>query len=302
VPANTLTGAPLSTDYATNDIGLPQEPTTPKKAPRVVSGPPKTPCPTAASNAFPHEAAPLDVPTDRRPAIGSYRWKKGGSETISGHKITVSGFEQRFIRNIQELGKSTNTQQVPGSAAQPGVVFSYETVQPDTSGNIVVTTYQVNTYATQQTQYVPPTNAQSVSGGDPERGLTIKRIEVVDKKGNTVSSFEPITGLLLLPLPVQQGLQFQSVAIDSKTGEEATFNATVLPRQRVDACGELLEGWEVKGDQTFSGATTRTEDLIVAPQLGGIVISDAIAQTNGTDGIDTVSTIGQSKPDPLPPQ
>jgi hypothetical protein len=125
---------------------------------------------------------------------------------------------------------------------------------------------------------------------------------VVDKKGNTVSSFEPITGLLLLPLPVQQGLQFQSVAIDSKTGEEATFNATVLPRQRVDACGELLEGWEVKGDQTFSGATTRTEDLIVAPQLGGIVISDAIAQTNGTDGIDTVSTIGQSKPDPLPPQ
>jgi hypothetical protein len=126
---------------------------------------------------------------------------------------------------------------------------------------------------------------------------------VFDPKGNATSSFAPITGLLMLPLPVQQGLQFQSVAIDPSSGEEATFRGQVLPRQDIDACGDIVEGWKVSGTQSFSNsATTRTEDLVVATQLGGLVISDKVHQADalGANVIDTLISIGQQTPGPLP--
>jgi hypothetical protein len=302
-PANTLTDQGLSPDYANGGIALPSQSfTTTKKTLHTAPSLPRTPCPDANVNAFPSESAPLDVPNDRRPTVGSYRWKRSGNETVKNIKLPVSGFEQHYVRNIKELGKSTNTQQVPGSAAGPGVIFSYETVQPDANGNVVVTTWQVDTSAAQQTVQ-EGLNTPVVNQGNPERGLAIKRIDVFDTENNLRSSFAPITGLLMLPLPVQEGLQFQSVAIDPSTGEEATFNGQVLPRQDIDACGELVEGWKVTGTQTFSNsATTRTEELVVATQLGGMVISDKVHQSDSTGAnvIDTLISIGQTRPDPLP--
>lgn len=302
-PANTLTDQSLSADYANGGIPLPNQSfTSTKKTLRTAPSLPKTPCPDASVNAFPSEPAPLDVPNDRRPAIGSYRWKRSGSVTVNNIKLPVSGFEQHLVRNIKELGASSNTAAVPGSAASPGVIFSYETVQPDANGKVVVTTWQVDTSAAQNTTQLG-LNTPTVNEGSPERGLVIKKIDVFDAQGNLQSSFAPLSGLLMLPLPVQQGLQFQSVAIDPATGEEATFNGQVLPRQRVDACGEIIEGWQVKGMQTFSNsATTRTEELIVATQLGGLVISDKVQQADatGANAIDTLISIGQQKPDPLP--
>jgi len=302
-PANTLTDQGLSPDYATGGVALPSQSfTSTKKTIRTAPSLPKTPCPDATLNAFPSEAAPLDVPNDRRPAVGAYRWKRSGSVTINKIKLPVSGFEQHLVRNVKELGASTNTAAVPGSAASKGVIFSYETVQPDASGNVVVTTWQVDTSATQSTVN-EGLKTPVVNEGSPERGLVIKKIQVFNAKGDPVSTFAPLTGLLMLPLPVQQGLNFQSVAIDPASGEEATFSGTVLPRQRVDACGEIIEGWQVQGSQTFSNsATTRTEEILVATQLGGLVISDKVqqAEPTGTNAIDTLITIGQQKPDPLP--
>jgi hypothetical protein len=302
-PANTLTGQGLSADYPNGGIALPSQSFTSTKKPlRTAPSLPKTPCPDASLNAFPALSAPLDVPTTKRPDVGSYRWKRSGSVTLNGIKLAVSGFEQHLVRNVKELGASTNTKAVPGSAAEDGVVFSYETVQPDANGNVVVTTWQVDTSASQATVN-QGLNTPVVNQGAPERGLVIKRIDVFDTQGNKRSSFAPLTGLLVLPLPVQQGLQFQSVAIDPSSGEEATFNGQVLPRQRVDACGEELEGWQVKGTQTFSNsATTRTEELVVATQLGGLVISDRVQQADatGANAIDTLISVGQVKPDPLP--
>lgn len=302
-PANTLTDGGLSPDYANGGIALPSQSfTTTKKTVHTAPSLPKTPCPDASVNAFPSEPAPLDVPNDRRPPVGSYRWKRSGNVTINNIKLPVSGFEQHLVRNIKELGKSTNTQALPGSSAAPGVIFSYETVQPDANGAVIVTTWQVDTSAAQSTAS-EGLNTPTFNEGSPERGLVIKKIEVYDASGNVRSTFAPITGLLMLPLPVQQGLNFQSVAIDPATGEEATFNGTVLPRQDIDACGDIVEGWKVTGSQTFSNsATTRTEELIVATQLGGLVISDKVQQKDatGANAIDTLISIGQLKPDPLP--
>lgn len=300
-PANTLTGN-LSADYASGGIALPSQSfTTTKKTLHTAPSLPRTPCPDANVNAFP-EPAPLDVPNDRRPAVGSYRWKRSGSVTLNGIKLPVSGFEQHLVRNIKELGASTNTGGVPGSTAGKGVIFSYETVQPDATGSVVVTTWQVDTSAAQSTVQ-EGLKTPTVNQGSPERGLVIKKIEVFDPQGNVRSTFAPITGLLMLPLPVQEGLQFQSVAIDPASGQQAVFNGQILPRQDIDACGEIVEGWKVSGTQTFSNsATTRTEELVVATGLGGLVVSDKVKQADatGANAIDTLISIGQTKPDPLP--
>lgn len=302
-PANTLTGQPLSPDYASGGIALPSQSfTSTKKTVHTVTSPPRAPCPEASLNAFPAEPAGLDVPNDRRPAVGSYRWKRSGSETSNGIKLPVSGFEQHYIRTVQDVGKSTNTQPVPGSSAEPGVIFSYQTVQPDATGNVVVTTWQVDTSGT-QTTVNEGLNTPTVNEGHPERGLVIKKIETFDTKGNLKSTFAPVTGLLMLPLPVHEGLTFQSAAVDPASGEEASFDGQVLPRQRVDACGDVIEGWEVKGTQTFSSSTTsRTEDILVATQLGGVLISDHVQQADatGANALDTLISVGQLKPDPLP--
>jgi hypothetical protein len=301
--ANTLTGQALSSDYANGGLALPSQSfTSTKKTLHTVVSPPRSPCPDASLNAFPAESAPLDVPNDRRPNVGAYRWKRSGSETVKGVKLPVTGFEEHEIRNIKELGKSTNTQNVPGSTARSGVIFSYETVQPDVSGDVIVTTWQVDTSAAQSTVN-EGLKTPVVNQGSPERGLVIKRIETYDSKGSLQSTFAPVTGLLMLPLPVQEGLTFESAAVDPATGEEAAFNGQILPRQRVDACGDVIEGYEVKGTQTFSGsASPRTEDIIVATQLGGVLISDHVQQADatGANAIDTLLTVGQLKPDPLP--
>src|SRR5207248_4598029 len=122
----------------------------------------------------------------------------------------------------------------------------FDTIQPDIQGNATVTTWQVNTHPAQSSAYVNGSSV-AVHGGEPERGVAIKQIVKKDHLGNTTSTFAPASGLLILPLPVTQGETFESVATDPRTGLEYTYNAQVLPRMRVDACGTILDSWKIHG-------------------------------------------------------
>jgi hypothetical protein len=304
-PPNTL-GDTAVDEADLGDTDLPSQvfdKSTKRSAPPLTR--PKIECDEADAGDVVKEPAPLTVPSDRRPKVGSYRWKRAGtvqSESTGNIKFPIAGFEQRVIRDVKELGPSTNSKSlgVPGAASEPGVVFTYETVQPDINGNVVVSLFKVDTsplgaYADS------PAGGEEVRAGGPERGVVLKSFTVLDRKGNELSTFSPTTGLLLLPLPARAGEDFTASAVDTKTGASMSYQAKVTNRQLVDVCGELIEAWHVKGTQTFSGEETvsRNYEITVSTAHGGIPVAEQTDQTTGGE-LHLTTTLGQLEPDPLP--
>ena len=144
---------------------------------------------------------------------------------------------------------------------------------------------------------------ETLSVGDPERGISLVKLQRVDAAGNSSElNFSP--GVLYLPLEVVPGEEWNAVGIDPRTGSVLQNQAKVVKRDRVDACGDVVDGWAVESTQTFSGtgqtAPPRTYRYIVAPQLGGIIISEEIHTATPQGTTDVTLSLGQSKPSPLP--
>ena len=291
------------------------------RLPRVTPlNPPKSTCPPAALTAFPAKEAGQTV--EGVPAEGQYRWKRTGTQTLAtlpGVKLPVSGFEQRLVRNVVKVSDTE---------------YTFETVQPELGTNITtISTFKVKTGAVSKTVTPPvappdlthptapvplpvtppgtgPTLPKapvpgSVSAGDPERGISLMKLQRVDAAGNSSElTFTP--GVLYLPLEVVPGEEFNAVGIDPRTGSVLQNQAKVVKRERVDACGDVVDGWAVESTQTFSGtgqtAPPRTYRYIVAPQLGGLIISEEIHTATSQGNTDVTFSLGQLKPSPLPQQ
>ncbi len=282
--------------------------------------PPKSTCPPAALTAFPAKEAGQTV--EGVPIEGQYRWKRAGTQTVAalpGVKLPVTGFEQRLVRNVTKVSDTE---------------YTFETVQPELSGNVTtISTFKVKIGAVSKSVAPPvqppdlthptapvPLPVQvpgtqpalpklpvpgSVSAGDPERGISLMKLQRVDAAGNSSElSFSP--GVLYLPLEVVPGEEFNSVGIDPRSGSVLQNQAKVVKRERVDACGEVVDGWAVESTQTFSGtgqtAPPRTYRYIIAPQLGGIIISEEIHTAGAQGNTDVTLSLGQLKPAPLPAQ
>jgi hypothetical protein len=282
--------------------------------------PPKSTCPPAALTAFPAKEAGQTV--EGVPTEGQYRWKRAGTQTVAalpGVKLPVTGFEQRLVRNVTKVSDTE---------------YTFETVQPELSGNVTtISTFKVKIGAVSKSVTPPvqppdlthptapvPLPVQvpgtqpglpklpvpgSVSAGDPERGISLMKLQRVDAAGNSSElSFSP--GVLYLPLEVVPGEEFNSVGIDPRSGSVLQNQAKVVKRERVDACGEVVDGWAVESTQTFSGtgqtAPPRTYRYIIAPQLGGIIISEEIHTASAQGNTDVTLSLGQLKPAPLPAQ
>jgi hypothetical protein len=240
---------------------------------------------------------PVEPQITGDPLAGIYRWKIEGS--VTGADGTVKGknrqFEKRFIRNVTKVSDT---------------VYTFEQVQPVPDSSLVaVNTIRVNKAPI--TQNVDPgfNNVATVpSIGEPERGVTLDHVEYVDRTGNSVSSFQPSTGVLLLPLPVQSGESYKSVAVDPKTGQTIVHEATVTRRGRIDACGQLADGWLVDAKQTLTAGQGQppqeiSYSYIVGTQYGGALINERYSVTAPSgDVIALEYTLGQLKGDPLPPE
>ena len=280
--------------------------------------PSKAACPPAAMTAFPAKEAGQTL--EGVPAQGQYRWKRSGTQTLANLPnvtLPVSGFEQRLVRNI-----------VPISSSE----FTFETVQPELGTDITtISTFKVKIGAASKTvtppvdpsnltrrrtpvplpvsppgsrpTLPPPPIPGSVSVGDPERGISLMKLQRVDRAGNTSElTFSP--AVLYLPLDVVPGEEFNSIGIDPRTGSVLQHQAKVTKRDRVDACGDIVDGWVVESTQTFSGpgqtAPPRAYKYIVAPQLGGLIISEEIHISTPQVTSDVVLSLGQVNPSPLP--
>jgi hypothetical protein len=294
------------------------------RLPRVTPlAPPKSTCPPAALTAFPVKEAGQAV--EGLPVEGQYRWKRAGTQTVAtlpGVKLPISGFEQRLVRNVVKVSDTE---------------YTFETVQPELGSSITtISTFKVKIGAVSRTvappveppdtthptlpvplpsavPVTPPTTPElpkapvpgSVSVGDPERGISLLKLQRVDAAGNSSElTFSP--AVLYLPLDIVPGEEFNSVGIDPRSGSVLQNQAKVIKRERVDACGEVVDGWSVESTQTFSGTgqatPPRTYRYIIAPQLGGIIISEEIHTTTPQGTTDVTLSLGQLKPAPLPPQ
>jgi hypothetical protein len=311
--ATTYVPVGSSRTYPTPAFPAPRAPRPPStRLPRPTPlNPTRSPCPPAALNAFPATEAGLTVAG--MPAEGQYRWKRTGTQTMAtlpGVAIPVSGFEQRLVREVKKVSDTE---------------FTFQTAQPELgTGVTVLQTFKVKTGAVSKAVEPPvrtiplerpdqlpkevpfPSNPSVPSRqvGDPERGISLMRIERIDAQGNSSAlSFTP--AVLYLPLPVVPGESFESVGIDPRTGQVLQHQAQVVRRERVDACGEIVDGWAVEATQTFSGQSStaaRTYRYIIAPQLGGLMISEQVKVTAPEGTLDVTFSLGQTKPVPLPTQ
>lgn len=256
------------------------------------------PCPNPDPLATPATVTEAFVTAD--PKVGVYKWVASKVETIDGEAVESSLPIHKHI--VRELQKIDNTR------------FSYETVQPlfDGDGNFLVSEWTVEKDAETVT---PPNESGPVLGavkdvtapprvGEPEGGLMLTGLRVVDANDEPVpgvQSFSPTTGLMLLPLPVTSGQSFQSSAVDPRTGQTVVVEGTTRTRARVNACGEVTDGWRVVGKQTISAAGDTTEiefDMIVATQFGALIIEETTRDKSTNTFFTT--RIGQLDPAPLP--
>lgn len=255
---------------------------------------PANACPPAAANTFAETAAPLNV--TEAPKVGSYRWKKGGEAEftlIPNQKFPISGFEQRLVTESAKVANS------PDNPA-PGLEFVFKVVQPDGNQGQAVTTYRVKTMARSVSANPSFTDARARTGV-PGRGVAIEKVEKFDRSGGRVDEFAPSTPLLVFPLEVVQGESFQSSAVDPKTGRSIQIQAQVKERVEVDACGKILSGWLVDGTRTESGGGgPQPYKYVVAPQMGGMVISEEYFERTAEGAFTRKFNIGQQDPDPLP--
>lgn len=315
-PVPNVSETPIQPSFASSDVELefPPEPppsaaiTTPRQSVPTVSFRAATTCPEAAINEFPDEVTPLNVPTQpdvRLPKAGLYRWKKGGEVQTAVGVLPISGFERRIIQNVR-LESRQQQVEVGGNVVQrEGATFSYEMLQPDLrTGNPTITTYVVKTNGQVREQDPPAEEINgggSITAGEPERGVVIDRITTIG--GDRSESFNPQTGLLLLPLRVRVGERYESVAVDATSGQTLRLTGVVKQQERVDACGEIVEGWRVEAVVESSASDEPfLYNYVIAPQFGGVLISEEIERKSAEGVAKLRFSVGQREPSPVEPQ
>lgn len=268
------------------------------------TGPAITPRPAVRPSPSPQcrEAGPTDFPdqsattvVNGRPKEGQYRWNVEGSQSVTGvGQVPLPTTTRRSVREVKGASDA----------------FTFVTEERELvfgSTTIVRTTYEV----------------RSVAGSGRDPGIYLARIERI--AGGRTSVFAPQPPVLYLPTPVQIGAppgpggtraqdQIDSVGIDPTTLQALRHTGNVTKRQRVDACGKVLDSWFVDASQEFVDPDGQTErrnyDYGVATQYGGLIVlehvqtpcgsEDDAGKCNPAPTLSFVAGIGQIDPEPLP--
>jgi len=259
---------------------------------------PAVSCPPAAREAFPEEVAGVQVTV--APTEGLSRWKQAGVQQVPNiGDLEVTGFERRTVQDVEVV------RQVAG---QP-VEVTYATSQLDFfSGAVVVSRFRVTTDGVSQTgdERTEIVGVDRTVVREPTAGVALESLEYLDPAtGDLIASSSFTPPVLYLPLPVIPGETYQAAGVDLRTGATLRHEATVVERRRVDACGDVVDGWFVEANQVFAGgaATVRQYDYVVSTQLGGLLTSERIvteATPGGVGAADITFSLGQLQPDPLP--
>ena len=254
-------------------------------------------CPQPPYGASPDKAVTTSV--SQPPKAGTYKWQIRTSQPVSGTSVTLSTvhYVTYAVKNVSKVTTAPNPQ---GGETK---TFTFDVVSPGEQGGTVTTTYQVTENALQVSESAG-NFGQHQHAGSPDRGVSLAAVVDRNSAGTVTGSFRPSPAVLLLPLDVQVPQSFQSVGVDPSTGASFSNNVTVSgSAKRVNACGQLVDGWDVTGTQAFSGTggerTTGTVEYAVATQYGGLLTYSAVTPTGSSQT--EADVIGQLNPDPLPP-
>jgi hypothetical protein len=299
------------------------------------------PCPPAKLTAFPKTTATPQI--IGLPAAGIYKWKRD---------FLVVRDSTQTPPVLERLGQLLQSRAIRRVEKQSDHQFTYEMLQPDPSHPdlTVITKFRVNTnpeiVLDQDTRNlntgdVPIDGVPQVSRDLPGTigfvdvpyenvrltpvtdapGIFIESIETKNKDEVLVSSFTPAQPMLILPLDggiIRSGQTFRSIAI-SQSDQSVLVNDGIVGRtNRVDACGEIVEGYQVTLRQTLStdivggdvdpakalsDQETRELTYTFATQLGGLPIGETISfgnVDNSDVGYYGSWTLGGLTPTPLP--
>ncbi|HVF08203.1 MAG TPA: hypothetical protein VNC60_06470 [Actinomycetota bacterium] len=310
---------------ATPQSSVPELPPLVRPAPRPPAPKVNPDCPEALANAFPKDFATVQV--KGLPTEGTYKWKRDLVVKVDRVANPKSPFlvsqgtpETRYIRRV------TKSSAVPHE-------FRFEMVAPDaTTPNAVITSFLVNTNPTLVANEridartvgvvdvpgydlrVPPPNDMP--------GVYITKIEHKNKDV-TVFSFSPVRPMLILPLEegiIRTGQTFSSYGVDPTTGDVLSNEGIVGRESRIDACGEIVAGYSVSLEQSYTrdintadprsdaerfGARQLTRSLhyVFATQYGLLPISEnlSIGELADPKALIVRRSLGGLKPEALPP-
>lgn len=306
--------SPPETVPQTNyDITQPNLPALPNNSLPPFPRKPDLPCPPATRSEVAQSLATTGVPVTPKP--GTYRWKVTGKQHLYGVDVAIPQiFVNRTIFNVSKVSETTTP--VGGSA--PGQPITTRTFTYDQKTDLSVPgvesfsevdSFQVKDNPLAVNAFAVSNGVPAVGGGigkpvivgDPVRGLALMKQAILDPGGHQIATFNWNPGVLLLPLPVNTGEQYQSVSIDPATGSVIVNDVTVGARTLVDACGKLVQGWNVtsrqyltgvnQSDPTSSFVVAGEYDYVVATQMGAMLVYEKNAPPPPNVPLPTVPVI-----------
>lgn len=260
-----------------------------RQRPDLTTAPPLEACGEAGPTDFPEKEATPNV-TDI-PKNGIYKWVNEGVQ-----KVTAVGdyippkLTTRIIR-VTQVSPTADT-------------FFFEAIEKELS-------YGSSTHV--------DLVFSVVQSGGTEDGIYLIEIDRIVEGKRTV--FNPAPPILILPLPVRIGVgrpetqsvqgyepikntSFTTTGVDPRTQEVLEHTGSVTKRQRVDACGELVDSWFVDGYQKFTSSQGRSfernYDYGVATQLGGFIVFEHIDSPPTSPTLMFEHHLGTLRPEPLP--
>jgi hypothetical protein len=268
-----------------NPTGFPTDDSGPPAKPKLCPGPPL----------FATAPEPATITVDGQPKPGFYLWQSITEQDLGSNiKSKTAKYTNYEVKNISPVTSR------PNPTGAPTETFTYDVVAPVGQGNVRTITYQVKQNAIFRD--VATGNLGTPTRiGEPDAGVSIKKEVLRDAAGEVVSTFEPATPVLILPLPIAGGASFTGSGTDAVNGSSLTISGTVVGPSRVSTCTGFVQGYRVEGtvSSTAGGeSTTSDQAFTVETQGGGLVIASEATPTGSK--FKQLSVIGAHVPAKAP--
>ena len=242
---------------------------------------PTVPCPVAGPFDAPEQPATTGI--DGGPGDATYRFKASGSGT-------KSDLQGKPVPVTFDPAESWAVKQTPKTPTPDGNTTYDFSITNSTGGSTTTTTFEFNNghpLPNQQPPVAPPTAPPASPPPAPQSTgmLTIKGIS------NAAGDFTPQPPIEILPLPALGGeTWFGSASNSSPLGGPQAWQYNGLIGQNnasgayvpgsdkanVDACGHVLQGWNVTfhADITTGPNLSQALDVnyVIATQYGGLTV------------------------------
>ena len=242
----------------------------PPPRPRRIQGTtPPDPCPSPGPGIVADRAITPDVEVLIDPGVYLFQ-QTGTFEIVGVAKTSLEGLTSRVVRNL--------------------------------SGDIETFDFELELAAGSRRQV----QAYRVVPGD---GIFLTGLVV--GVGEDRYEFNPVVPVEVFPLPAVENAPLSSAGIDPITGQSMVVQGRIVEKQRVLGCDEVVDGWRFEGTWSFqrpAGGSLEARvfeyDYVVAPQHGGMIVSDHLVTTENygplTARTDVNSDIGSVTPRPEP--